>query len=599
MSGVGDPMRANVKALVEPFHVTGAGRLTPLRRERLRSDSEDKARTALRPYGYYRPVVTSRIESTGDRAWRLTVDVQTGPPVLVEAADVSVTGDGATLPGLADWQASWPLPPGNILDQTTWETEKQRAIDIVADRGYLEAEFTRHRIALDLERNRADLELQLDSGPRAVMGEVRFHQDQVYPYILENVQRFRAGDPYDAWLLERFRVELWQVGYFSSADIVEDRHLDESPPRVDLDVQLQPRPPNTWQGAIGVGSDTGPRVQFSWNRHLLSRRGDSFSLATGWQDHNEEYFVRANYRVPRKEKRRQFWVADAMLKRENETAKIRDQANDETLFVLGDVDISDHSARLGRLRILNRERGLRQWSETFYAQFVNENVGFSRENEPILADGASFFGGTSRNLSLGVEYEMPYVRGQGFEAVGDHLRSWLFASNEAWGSDDNFGQAYLSARWMGRAGERWKFLARGEVGYTDAQVNERRIVIDDTELLLSVTELPNFYRFKAGGSTSVRGYGFESLSDNNIGSNNIITASLEAEYRVLEKWSVATFFDIGNAFNDWSDARLKKGAGFGVRWYSIAGVVRVDLAQAIDLQDKPWSIHFTIGVSVL
>jgi translocation and assembly module TamA len=597
--GVEDPMRANVKALVEPFRLTGAGRLTPVRLERLRSDSETRARLALRPFGYYRPVVTSRVENTGERAWRLTVDVQPGPPVLVEAADVSVTGEGAGLPGLSAWQKSWPLQPGDTLNQATWEAEKQRAIDLVADRGFLEAEFSRHRIALDLERDRARLELELDTGRQAVMGEVRFHQDQVYPHILENLPRFRPGDPYDAWLLERFRVELWQAGYFSSAEIVEDRHLDETPPRVDLDVLLEPRPRNTWQGTIGVGSDTGPRVQLSWNRHLLSRRGDSFSLATGWQEHNEEYFVRANYRIPRKVRSRQFWLADALLKRENETAKIRDQADEETIYVLGNVDISDHSARLGRLRILNRERGLRQWFETLYAQYLQEEVDFGLQAAQTLADGSQFRGGTSRNLSLGLDYEMPFVRGQGFEAVGDHLRGWVLASDTAWGSDNDFVQGYLSARWMGRVGERWKLLARGEVGHTDAQVDERRLLVEDTELVLSVTELPNFYRFKAGGSTSVRGYGFESLSNNNIGSNNIVTASVEAEYRVLENWSVATFFDIGNAFNDWSETRLKKGAGVGVRWYSIAGVVRVDVAQALDLQDKPWRIHFTIGVSVL
>jgi len=599
VQGVEDPMRANVKAMVEPFRVTGAGRLTPVRLERLRSDSENRARAALRPFGYYRPVVTSRIENTGERAWRLTVDVQTGPPVLVESADVSVVGDGAGLPGLLDWQRSWPLQPGDVLDQATWEAEKQRAIDIIADSGYLDAKFSRHRIALDLERDRARLELELDTGPQAVMGEVRFHQDQVHPYILENLPRFRPGEPYDAWLLERFRVELWQAGYFSSAEIVEDRHLDETPPRVDLDVRLEPRPPNTWQGTIGVGSDTGPRVQLGWNRHLVSRRGDSFSLLMGWQNHNDEYFIRANYRIPRKVQSRQFWLAEALLKRENETVKLRNQSDDETLFTLGDADISDDSLRLGRLRVLNRKRGLRQWFETWYGEFLNEQVDFRRDEAPILGNGSRFIGGTSRNLSLGVDYEMPYVRGQGFEAVGEYLRGRVMASNTAWGSDDDFVQAFVAARWMGRVGERWKLLARGEVGYTDAQVDERRVEVDGTELVLSVTQLPNFYRFKAGGSTSVRGYGFESLSNNNIGSNNIVTASLEAEYRVLEKWSVATFFDIGNAFNDWSDTRLKKGAGVGVRWYSIAGAVRVDLAQALDRQGKPWSIHFTIGVSVL
>jgi translocation and assembly module TamA len=69
--------------------------------------------------------------------------------------------------------------------------------------------------------------------------------------------------------------------------------------------------------------------------------------------------------------------------------------------------------------------------------------------------------------------------------------------------------------------------------------------------------------------------------------------------KFLENWSAALFIDIGNAFNSWSDPELKKGVGLGVRWYSIAGPIRVDVAQASDLADKPWRIHFTIGTPLL
>jgi translocation and assembly module TamA len=143
------------------------------------------------------------------------------------------------------------------------------------------------------------------------------------------------------------------------------------------------------------------------------------------------------------------------------------------------------------------------------------------------------------------------------------------------------------------------------VGYTDALVDNLTITVPTPEdpggiqVDLSVTQLPNFYRFKAGGSQSVRGYAFESLSNNDIGSNHIITASVEAEFRFRDNWSAAAFFDIGNAFNDFSDPDLHKGAGVGIRWYSIAGPIRVDVAQAIDFEGRPWRIHFTIGTPLL
>jgi translocation and assembly module TamA len=111
--------------------------------------------------------------------------------------------------------------------------------------------------------------------------------------------------------------------------------------------------------------------------------------------------------------------------------------------------------------------------------------------------------------------------------------------------------------------------------------------------------LPDQYRFKAGGGNSVRGYGFEDLSNNDIGSNNLIAASAEVEFRVFDKWSLAAFADMGNAFNNWSDFELRTGAGIGVRWYSIAGAIRLDFAQALDIEGRPWHIHFTIGTPLL
>ena len=98
---------------------------------------------------------------------------------------------------------------------------------------------------------------------------------------------------------------------------------------------------------------------------------------------------------------------------------------------------------------------------------------------------------------------------------------------------------------------------------------------------------------------SVRGYGFERLSDNDLGSNNIITGSAEVEYRFLESWSGAMFYDIGNAFNKWSDPDLKRGAGIGIRWFGFVGEVRFDAAQALDFEGNPWRFHLTIGTPLL
>ena len=607
INGIAESELSNVRSRVQPFQLTRSSRFSKRSLENLRHKSERRAREALRPYGYYQATVKSEVRKTPDGGWVLELHVTPGPPLVIRELNLELRGDGSKLKELQKWQAEWPLTVGKRLIQPQWEKQKQKALDISDDYGYLLAEFTQHELAVDLERNEAALTLILETGEQAVMGEVSFLQSTVKPRVLENLPRFKTGDPYNAWLLERFRIDIWRTGYFSSINIVEDRQLEQSPPRVNLAVSMEPRKLNTYQGAIGVGSDSGPRVQFSWNRHLISRNGDNLSLATGWQDHNNELFVRGNYRIPRRVKPRQFWVADLLIKRENEDLKVRENDFDESLIKLANGDINDYSLSLGRLKIRNRKDGHMQLFETIYTEYLRESVDYSDNSidPPALVGLLARDAGeipltrTGQYLMIGINYDLPDIRGNGFETVGQRHRAWAFTSNGAWGSDVDFSQVYFSSRWNFIRGKRWKFNLRGEVGYSDARVNDILVEVEGRPIEISLTELPNLYRFKAGGSTSVRGYNFESLSSNGIGSNNIITASAEVEYMFRPKWSLAAFFDVGNAFNDWSNIDLKKGAGVGIRWYSIAGPIRVDIAQGLDHPDKPWRIHFTIGTGLL
>jgi translocation and assembly module TamA len=175
----------------------------------------------------------------------------------------------------------------------------------------------------------------------------------------------------------------------------------------------------------------------------------------------------------------------------------------------------------------------------------------------------------------------------------------VFTSNDAWGSDIDFTQVYLSSRWNFLATDRLKILLRAEAGYSNATNVDVTVPAPGSGVSIAVTELPSLYRFKAGGNRSVRGYSFESLDNNGVGSNNIFTSSAEVEYRFHEHWSAAAFVDVGNAFNDWSDPKLKLGTGLGLRWYSIIGALRLDFAQGWALDGDPWRIHLSIGTNLL
>jgi translocation and assembly module TamA len=605
LEGAPEPLLANIRTRVGSLEVTGDGRLSQRRLRRLSEAAEREAVQALRPYGYYHAAATSTLNSAGEKSWRLVVNLNPGPPQVVAGSTIEIVGPGSGLADIQEWKATWPLGAGRVMDQTVWESEKQDALDLLESQGYLAAEFVEHRIEMDLENHTAATRLVLDTGPQAVMGEVTYEQDAVRDGILELVPRFDEGQAYDAWLMEKFRLDLWRTGYFNSVEIIEERRLEENPPRVNLLVRATARTPNTYQGTLGFGTDTGPRAQFSWTRHLISARGDTLDTGIGWQEKFNEFSLRSNYRLPRRSKAHDYWVGDFLINSKRQDLNVRVGDFGDDFIRLSRGTITDYSVRGGRLIVRDFEQGYQQISETWYGQYAYETVSynFGELNDSLARMSASdalrpLTEDTSA-MTVGVNWDWPHIRNSAFQTVGHHHRAWLFTAQKAWGSEREFTQAYVSSSWHRMLGQRWKLLLRGEVGYTDAAVSDIELEVEDQILQLSVTDLPNLYRFKAGGSRSVRGYSFESLSNNGIGSNNIVTASAELEMNFRTDWSVAAFFDIGNAFNDWSDVEFRKGAGVGLRWYALVGAIRLDLAQALDLEGEPWRIHFTIGTPLL
>ena len=208
IDGIKDPLLSNVRARVDPLQVSGGVRLSPRRLERITEQAERQALLALRPFGYYGAGAVTSMTSTAADSWLLRLVIDPGPPLTVSDVAVEVTGTGASLPELQKWKAEWPLTTGRVVDQTVWETQKQRALDLAEMHGYLAARFAEQTIAVDLERNVASLRLVLECGEQAVMGTINFEQDAVREGILELLPRFREGQAYDAWLLEKFRLAL-------------------------------------------------------------------------------------------------------------------------------------------------------------------------------------------------------------------------------------------------------------------------------------------------------------------------------------------------------------------------------------------------------
>jgi translocation and assembly module TamA len=611
--GVDDALRDNVLAHIGSVRTGWRDELSAPARAEIIANGIRRTREALRPFGYYQPTIEANVVTGGDGVHVLELRVSPGEPVVVSRADIRVTGEGEGHERLKRWLADWPLGPGRTLNQATWEASKSQAIEEAAGVGFLSAQFTVQEIRLDLIDNTAVLLLTLDTGPRWVMGNIDFGEHVLKPGIVESIPRFETGEYYRATLLDNLRFDLLATGYFTEVEVREARNATTDPPSIDLNIALETEFRNRYQGAIGLGSDTGIRLQTNFSRHPMSSRGDRIDIGLGWREVDEETALRATYRIPRPATRRHYWLVDGTARAENRDLEVKRSDEDTNFIQVANGNIEDLHVRFGELAIRNRQGGDEQIFTTLFGQVLTTRneyaVGDAAGGIAITAgDIEEVVRGSDTAASIGLEVRWVDVHGKGFDIRGKRDTFWAFTSLYTENEDSGFTQLYLATRRIYRVGERFKFLVRGEVGYTDSRVDEVQLDLggslpgtgepSDT-VELSVTRMPTFYRFRTGGSGSVRGYGFEQLSNNNVGSNNLLTGSVEVEMRLAQRWSAAVFADIGNAFNDWSRPQLKTGIGVGVRWYSIAGPISIDVAQAVDFEGRPWRIHFTIGTALL
>jgi outer membrane translocation and assembly module TamA len=113
-----------------------------------------------------------------------------------------------------------------------------------------------------------------------------------------------------------------------------------------------------------------------------------------------------------------------------------------------------------------------------------------------------------------------------------------------------------------------------------------------------VQDLPASERFFAGGDTTVRGFVLDqlgtadTLNDQGFptGGNGLIVVNLEIRAPYWKGLGPVVFVDAGNVFKRASEVNLgdlRPAAGFGLRYRSPIGPLRVDLGLNLDPQVLP------------
>ncbi len=584
------------------------------------------AAAAAQAVGYYQATFIFSKKSKN----RLKVDVVTGTPVKIISQKITITGEGEADPVFMQLQHKPDLNVGDTLNHGAYEQTKAKIVNIARDRGYFNGQYLKHDVQVTLPNQTADIELSYATGERYVFGDVTYKNSnpnkklRLKPSVLAALQPFKAGEPYDAVSLAKLSRNLQDTRYFNNIQVdaptpdplpetvsdfkepmlqsdqndgVSDTTYNEpiktdgqrlDPPAViKADSQLIPiqkvtKPsipvvivmntdnPNSVETGLGFGTDTGPRLRTQYRRGLVNNSGDSVDVNAEWSERNNSLDLR--YNMP-------------MSHPLSDVVSVFGGYAFQNVSQTSGLQVDTKTTTLGIQRTINP---FGEWQQTYSLRYRGDELENSEinVNPALLPQPFNVSGISSRQQALLVGFGLNKLTSKGGLNPTSGFRQ--FYQIEVGGRS-----AYSDANMVIlRAGLR--------ALHTFAYHHQIVMSADLGKIFASnFNQVPYNLRFFAGGDQSIRGYDYKSLSTSvngfGIGGQNLVVGSLEYNYLLLPKLRAAVFVDAGNAFENEFTTPIKVGAGFGIRYESPIGPVRVDLAAGVSESNPPIRLVFYIG----
>ncbi len=554
IQGIEGDLLANAQAYLGLLQKKDDPHLTELWVKHLHHKAVEEIQKSLQPFGYYNVQVEASLEKQADGKWVARYVVNPGPRVKISKVDLQWSGEGAEEPVLQAAAKAFPLKQGDALDDQVYDKAKGHLLELADSLGYPDAEARVARVRVDPVQNSADITLHLDTGHKYYISDIRLHQDFLDPgFIQRYLVDVKPGDTYSQANLQEIQKDLIKAGYFSLVDI-HPRFNQAEEYKVPVDVNLEPAKRQLYSFGVGYDTDIGFNLSMNWAHRRLNKYGHKADARIKLSV--VQALLQANYWIPIRDPR---------------TTKLGFSARAE-------AEILDDSER----NTLDLEAGYyllwHEWITELYTELKYEEftVGLSPTTE------STFF-------SIGATAERSFFEEGNYPRWAWGVWGDLRGSPD-WISSTDYLRTHLKGRVYLPVFAEGRIILRGEVGLA---------TVGDYD------KYPNSLRFYAGGDNSVRGYDWKSLGpkdekNNVIGGKQVLTGSIEYDHRVAEQWLAAGFVDAGNAFNDNLD-HVFIGAGFGARWLSPVGTLRLDFAWPVHKENDSTSfsdvkIHFGFEV---
>ncbi len=562
---------ANLVSLADEAPPGAAGLIRRARRD------IERARRALRSYGYYAGTVAIRIAGQPLDDPDLAVDLETRAaqepvPVVIAVAPgprytIGKVGVAGAAPPLDIDLGAIGLAEGDPARASRVIGAEIRLVEQMLAQGFPFAAVASREVIVDHATRAMEVTYRLEPGPQASLGQVSFQGlERVEEDFLRRRIPFEPGAPYRPERIDALRGSLSELGVFSMVRLETPQQLTDEG-RLPIVVNLEERE----RRFIGFGADFATSEGFSvrgfWGHRNLFGEAETLRLQAevarlGENDLGEpEISFGANFRKPD--------------------------------FISLDQDL------LSTLALINEDR------DPFQRLALVGTLGLERAISEQLTVGA----GISAEASEITDAATSTI--EQFVLVGFPLTARLDRTDNLLDPTDGYRLNASATPYPFVKGPADPFLSVSAGGSTYYDLtDEGRYVLAARARVGSLfgndetTDVPADKRFFAGGGGSIRGYDFQLVGpltddDDPIGGLSLFEAGLEARVKVTESIGLVPFVEAGNVF----DTRLPSfnedlqyGAGLGFRYFTAVGPVRVDFAVPLNPRDVDDDFEFYISL---
>jgi translocation and assembly module TamA len=486
------------------------------------------------------------------------VAVTLEPGTQFHLRNVQVTG---ALP--ADARGKLDLPSGAPAVASDVLAAHDRLLAYLQGTGHALAKVDAPVATLVPQSNALDVAFRVDAGPRVDLGQISISGlDHVNESFVRRRLLLHSGEQYSPATIQAAREDLASEGVFSSVRInTPDRLAPDG--TLPVDVQVAERPRRVVNLSASYSTDLGVAMGASWTHRNLFGNGEELTLhatATelGGSDAKQPgYNVGARYAIPD-------WLA-------------RDQTLTFNVYGIKEyLDAYDITGVLGSAvvsRKLSKEITVSAGLAGEKSSVIQEHVTHDYTLGQLPLTAAFDNTGSLFDPTHGVKATVTVMPTQSFEKPAS-----TFVIMQATAS------TYFDLAAPGRS----VLALRGLVGSVQGA---------------STFEIPPDQRFYGGGTGTVRGYKYQNISPkfpdgNPIGGTSIVAGTVEFRQRFGANYGAVVFVDAGQVASGSTPfaGEARVGVGFGARYYTSIGPIRVDVAFPTQKGPKDQIVQAYIGI---